>query len=142
MMRVRRPIAILCGVGFLSRPCCRSCPSCGLSLSRPSCRRCPSRARVALGAQRVALTRALAVRSLDAHLQHVSVVGTVHAMAARAGRAAALEASGERQRLRTIEPVRPPVGPEVSLRIVLRNRLADEERQRVVLVVLARSEAE
>src|SRR5262245_39720026 len=63
-------------------------------------------------------------------------------MAARARRAAALEAAAERQRLRAVEAVRPAVGPEVPLRIVLGYRLTDEKRQRVILVSVAWREAE
>src|SRR3954454_16887619 len=63
-------------------------------------------------------------------------------MTARAGRLAALEAAGERQRLRPVEAARPAVGPELALRIVLGNRLADQERQRVILVALAGREPE
>src|SRR3954452_11232603 len=97
---------------------------------------------MALRAQRVALTRPLAIGSLDRDLQHVRVLGTVDRVTARAGRLAALEAAGERQRLRPVEAARPAVGPELALRIVLGNRLADQERQRVVFVALARREPE
>src|SRR5262249_30982909 len=97
---------------------------------------------VALRAQRVALARPPAIGVFDRHLQHVRVVRGMHLMTARARRLAALEAPGEGQRLRGVEAARPPVGPEVPLRIVVGYRLADEERQRVVFVALPRREPE
>src|SRR5256885_12358480 len=70
------------------------------------------------------------------------VARAVDPVAARAGRLPFLEAAGDRERLRAVEPARTAIGPEVALRIVLRNRLADEKRQREVLVAIARLEAE
>src|SRR5688572_10552738 len=63
-------------------------------------------------------------------------------VAARAGDGAGLETPAQRQRLRAVESVRAPVGPELTLQIVRRNRLADQERQRVVRKVVAALEAD
>ena len=98
---------------------------------------------MALRAQPIALARVAAAGRFHLDLQRMAVAGAaVHRVAARAGRLPAAETAGQRQRLRPIEAARAPVGPEVALRIVGRNRLADEKRQRVVLVPLARLEAE
>src|SRR5262249_14698493 len=51
-------------------------------------------------------------------------------------------ATRQRQRLRAVEAARATIGPEISLRIVGGDRLADEKRQREVLVAIARREAE
>jgi hypothetical protein len=58
-------------------------------------------------------------------------------MTVRADDLACLEATTQSQRLRTIEPIRTPVGPELTLEIVLGNWRADEKRQRVVLISIA-----
>src|SRR6185295_3192418 len=97
---------------------------------------------VTLRAQPIALTRQAAAVGFDRHLERVIVGRAVHPVAARARRLTALKTAGQRQRLRPIEAVRPAVGPEIALRIVLGNRLADEKRQREVFVAVARLEAE
>src|SRR5581483_5230844 len=93
-------------------------------------------------AEGVGLARPAAVGVLDGDLEHVGVALPMHLMTARARRASALDAAALQQRLRTIEPVRASIGPEITLRIVFGNRLADQERQREVLVAIARAEPE
>src|SRR6266699_1563535 len=70
------------------------------------------------------------------------VLRAVHAMAARTGGFSLSKASGQRERLRAVEPARTAIRPEVALRIVVRQRLTDEERKREVLVAIARLETE
>ena len=96
---------------------------------------------MALGAQQIALPGVRAGRA-DRHLERVIVLRSVHAVAARARRFAALEAAGQRDRLRAVEAARPAVGPEIALGIVGRQWLADEERDRVILVLVAGLESE
>ena len=63
-------------------------------------------------------------------------------VATRAGRLATLKAAGLHDRLRPIEATWLSIGPELALRIVVGNGLADEKRQRVIFVAIARLESE
>ena len=63
-------------------------------------------------------------------------------MTVRARDRAGLEASAERQGLRAVEAIRAAVGPEFTLQIVVGDRVADEERHRVIGVVIAALEAD
>src|SRR5262249_7211295 len=103
--------------------------------------RMPRRHVVALRAQPVALARETAALRFDRNLEGVIVRRPVHPVAARARGLASLETAGQREGLRTIEAARAAVGPEVALRIVVWNRLADEKRQREILVAIARLES-
>src|SRR2546425_4759739 len=95
-----------------------------------------------LRAQPVALAREAAAVRFDRHLQRMIVGRSVHPVTARTRRLAFPKTARERERLRAIEAARTAVGPEITLRIVLRNRLADEKRQREILVAVARLEPE
>ena len=55
---------------------------------------------------------------------------------------AGLEAAAQRQRLGPVETVRPAIGPELALQIVLRQRVADQERHRVIGEPIAALEAQ
>src|SRR5256885_16794463 len=72
----------------------------------------------------------------------MAVLRSVGRMAAGARHLSALETAGLHERLRPVEAARAAVGPEFALRIVGRYWLADEERQRVILVAIARFESE
>ncbi len=61
-------------------------------------------------------------------------------MTVGAGDGPGLEAARERERLRAVEAVGPPVGPELPLRVELGQRLAYQERDGVVLVAFAGAE--
>src|SRR2546426_4645452 len=95
-----------------------------------------------LRAQPVALARETAAVGFDRHLQRMIVGRSVHPVTARTRRLAFLKTACERERLRAIEAARTAVGPEITLRIVLGNRLADEKRQREIFVAVARLEPE
>src|SRR5947207_858196 len=97
---------------------------------------------MALSTELIALLRQTSVQRLDLHLQRMTVLRSVHAMAAGAGGFSLAKTPGQRECLRPVEAARASVGPEVALRIVVWNRLTDQERQRVVLVALAGLEAE
>src|SRR5436190_20621479 len=97
---------------------------------------------MALSTELIALLRQTSVQRLDLHLQRMTVLRSVHPMAAGAGGFSLAKTPGQRECLRPVEAARASVGPEVSLRIVVWNRLTDQERQRVVLVALAGLEAE
>src|SRR5439155_11913295 len=87
---------------------------------------------MALRAQPIALTSERTAFGFHRELQRMIVRRSVHPVTAGARRLALLKTSSERQRLRTIEAARTPVRPEVTLRIVVGNRLADENRQREI----------
>src|SRR6516225_2554437 len=89
---------------------------------------------MALSAESVALTCVPTGRRVNRDFQRMVVLIAVNAMATGAGRLTGPETSGHRQRLRPVEPARPAVRPELPLWIVVGNGLADEKRQRVVLV--------
>src|SRR5687768_16730490 len=63
-------------------------------------------------------------------------------MTAGACRLSRLEASAERQRLRTIESIGAAIGPELALRIVCGNRRADQKRQRIIFIAIAAAESD
>ena len=68
----------------------------------------------------------------DVEFQRERIRRTVSHVATGAHRRSGLEAAAERERLRAIEAVRAAVGPELTLQIVVGNRIADQERRRVV----------
>ena len=63
-------------------------------------------------------------------------------MAVGAGNRAGLEAPAEHQRLIAVEAIGLAVGPELALQIVGGNLVAQEEGQRIVLIAIARPEAD
>src|SRR2546428_11371898 len=93
-----------------------------------------------LRAQPVALAREAAAVRFDRHLQRMIVGRSVHPVTARTRRLAFPKTARERERLRAIEAARTAVGPEITLRIGLGNRLGDEKRQPENLVAVARPE--
>ena len=70
-------------------------------------------------------------------LSEKSLRRAVRDVAVGAGDRAGLEAARQRERLRPVEAVGPAVRPELALRVELGQRLAQQERQRVVLVAIA-----
>src|SRR5262245_1703784 len=78
----------------------------------------------------------------DIHLQRERVARAMRDMAVGAGDLPGLEAAAQRERLRPVETIGPSIRPEFTLEIVLGNRFADEEWQRVILVVIAGAEAQ
>src|SRR5262245_29184607 len=90
-----------------------------------------------LHAQQIART---ALR--DIHLQRERIARAVRDMAVRADDLPGLEAPAQRERLRPVEAIGAAVRPEFALEIVLGDRLADEERQREIVVVVAGAEAQ
>jgi hypothetical protein len=97
---------------------------------------------VTLGAEAIAFSCVTTTGCVDCDLQRMIVLRTMHTMTAGAGHLASLETSGHGQRLRSVEPAGAAVRPELALRIVVWNRLADEEWQGVVVVAIAGVESE
>ena len=92
---------------------------------------------VALRAELIAVASVI-----DVDLERELARRSVREMTAGAGDGAGLEATAQGECLVAVETIRPAVGPELALQIVVRNRIADEERQRVILLVIARLEAD
>ena len=118
-------------VGTIGRAARDARPGRRVGHGRPFDRRCRRR----LMALRAELVAGAAV--VHVHLEREIEGRAVRHVAVRAGDRARLEAARERERLRTVEAVGPAVGPELALRVELGQRLADQERQRVVLVAVA-----
>src|SRR5687767_4972892 len=83
----------------------------------------------------------IAVARRDRHFECWVVWGAVCAVTTRACDALLRETPGLHQGLWAVKTVRPPVRPEVSLRILRRHGLADQKRHCEILVAVTRAES-
>lgn len=79
---------------------------------------------------------------LDVDLQRRIERRTVRDVTVGAGNRTGLETTAQRQCLRPVEAIRPAVRPELTLIVIGWNRIAEQERHRVVLVAIAGLESD